>query len=147
MYDGMELSQERRFYVYAHCDPFFKFKADTNGKIAFASTIGLDYLPFYVGKGEGNRAYELNRNEGHRKKRQFIEGSQKEVQIRIIKDNLTELEAFMLESKLIDIFGLTSFGGWLVNLDEGVNNSNRKQLYFDDYININKMLKMSSAGQ
>jgi hypothetical protein len=56
---------------------------------------------------------------------------------------LTEKEALMLESKLIDIFGLTSFGGWLVNLDEGTSNKKRKEIYMDDYINVNKMLKMN----
>ena len=113
-------------------------------QIAFASTLGIESLPFYVGKGEGNRAYDLNRNESHRKKRQFIEQTGKQVQVLILKDNLTEVEALMLESKLIDIFGLKSYGGWLVNLDEGVNNQSRKQIYIDDYVNINKMLKLKN---
>jgi hypothetical protein len=144
MYTSHNLSDNKNYYVYAHCDPFFKLKADTNGKIAFASTLGLCYLPFYIGKGEGNRAHDLNRNESHRKKRQFIEKSNKTIQVVKIKDNLTEKEALMLESKLIDIFGLTSFGGWLVNLDEGTNNYQRKQIYMDDYVNVNKMLKMNT---
>ena len=142
LYDGFELSDERKFYVYAHCDPFYRLKADTNGKIAFASTLGIEYLPFYVGKGEGDRAYDINRNEGHRKRRQFIEKSEKAIQIKILKDNLTEREALMLESKLIDIFGLVSFGGWLLNLDEGINNALRKEIYLTDYVNVNKMLKI-----
>ena len=144
LYTEQKLSNDRKFYVYAHCDPFFNLKADTNGKIAFASTLGLSSLPFYIGKGEGRRAYDLSRNESHRKKRQFIERSGKDVQIVLIRDGLTELEALMLESKLIDIFGLTSFGGWLVNLDEGTHNEQRKQIYIDDYINVNKMLKMNT---
>ena len=141
LYEHIDLCEERCFYVYAHCDPFFKLKADTNGKIAFAATMGIDMLPFYIGKGVGNRAYDLNRNDSHRKKRQHIEQSGKKIHVRIIKDNLTEKEALMLESKLIDIFGLKSFGGWLINLDEGVNNDQRKRIYVDDYVNINKMLK------
>jgi hypothetical protein len=142
LYESQCLSEERKFYVYVHCDPFFKLKATANGKIAFTSTLGISYLPFYVGKGEGGRAYDLNRSESHRKKRQFIEKSGKNIQVKIIRDCLTEKEALMLESKLIDIFGLTSFGGWLVNLDEGVNNRQRKEIYIDDYVNINKMLKL-----
>jgi hypothetical protein len=141
LYNDIESSDERKFYVYVHCDPFFKLKADANGKIAFASTLGIEHLPFYVGKGEGDRAYNINRNDGHRKKRQMIEKSGKEIQIKILKTSLTEKEALCLESKLIDIFGLVSFGGWLVNLDEGVNNTQRKNLYIDDYVNINKMMK------
>lgn len=144
LYEDLTLNADKKFYVYVHCDPFFKLKADTNGKIAFASTLGIESLPFYVGKGEGNRAYDLNRNESHRKKRQFIEQTGKQVQVLILKDNLTEVEALMLESKLIDIFGLKSYGGWLVNLDEGVNNQSRKQIYIDDYVNINKMLKLKN---
>jgi hypothetical protein len=132
---------DRKFYVYLHCDPFFGLNASLNGKIAFAASLGINYLPFYVGKGEGKRAYDLNRNDSHRKKRQYIERSGKSIQISIIKEGLTESEALILESKLIDIFGLTSFGGWLVNLDEGTNNTQRKQIYYDDYVNINKMLK------
>jgi hypothetical protein len=142
LYENQVLCEERRFYVYAHCDPFYGLKADVNGKIAFASTLGLRWLPFYVGKGEGSRAYDLARNESHRKKRQFIESSGKYIQVEVIKDNLTEKEALMLESKLIDIFGLTSFGGWLVNLDEGSSNHQRKEIYMEDYTNVNKMLKM-----
>lgn len=141
LYNGLNLSSENKFYVYAHCDPFFKLKADTNGKIAFASTLGIEYLPFYIGKGERNRAYDLNRNDSHRKKRQIIEKSGKSIQIKLIQENLTEIEALTLESKLIDIFGLVSFGGWLVNLDEGINNTRRKEIYIEDYINVNKMLK------
>lgn len=143
LYENINLNENRKFYVYLHCNPLFKLKADNNGKIAFASTLGIEYLPFYVGKGEGDRAYDLNRNESHRKKRQFIERANKEVQVKILFDNLTEREALMIESKLIDIFGLMSFGGWLVNLDEGVNNKLRKELYMNDYTNVNKMLKMT----
>jgi len=144
LYKDIKLDFDRKFYVYAHCDPFFKLKADVNGKIAFAATLGIESLPFYIGKGEGNRAYDLNRNDSHRKKRQFIEQAGKQVQIHIIKDNLTEIQALMLESKLIDIFGLKSYGGWLVNLDEGVNNQLRKKIYIDEYFNINKMLKLKN---
>lgn len=141
IYKDMKLSEERKFYVYVHCDPFFKLTANTNGKIAFASTLGIEYIPFYVGKGEGDRAYDLNRNGSHRKKRQMIEQAGKEIKVKIIKEALNEREALELESKLIDIFGLTSFGGYLLNLDEGVNSDLRKACYTDDYINVNKMLK------
>lgn len=134
-------NSDSKYYVYVHCDPFFKLNATANGKIAFAATMGIESLPFYVGKGEGNRAYDLNRNESHRKKRQMIEMSGKHIDVKIVKDKLTETEALALESKLIDIFGMKSFGGWLVNLDEGTNNSQRKEIYLEDYVNVNKMLK------
>jgi hypothetical protein len=36
---------------------------------------------------------------------------------------------FDFDSKLIDIFGLRTHGGRLVNLDEGINSNQRRQLY------------------
>ena len=37
----------------------------------------------------------------------------------------------MMESKLIDILGLKSIGGRLVNLDEGCNHKERRSMYID----------------
>lgn len=141
LYSNSPTNSDTNFYVYAHCDPFYKMRADQNGKIAFAATIGLDSIPFYIGKGTGKRAFDLNRNEMHRKKRQMIELSGKQIDVVIIKDGLTELDALMLESKLIDVFGLTSFGSWLINLDEGIKNLERRKMYESDFLTIHKRLK------
>lgn len=142
LYLDLECSEvDNDYYVYAHCDPLYGLSSGQNGKSTFAPTLGLRYIPFYVGKGIGNRAYNLNRNESHRKIRQRSLAMGKEIQAFIIKDNLTKYEALALESKLIDIFGLKASGGWLVNLDEGHRASERRSLYLQDYLNINKMLK------
>jgi len=108
---------ERKYYVYIHAYPTGKgvrfhhqnCVIDTNGH------------PFYVGKGTGNRAYDLNRNEGHGViLRQLKKRNHPTCDIvRIVKDGLTEAEAYALESKLIHFFG-TRFDknpGILVNLD------------------------------
>lgn len=147
LYEESSYNNEKKYYVYVHCDPFFALRANTNGKIAFATTLGINYLPFYVGKGEGNRAFDLNRNGSHRKIKQIINNSGKDIEVKIIKTGMTELEALMMESKLIDIFGLKSYGGWLANLDEGHSSTLRKELYTDDFTNVNKMLKRSRLNE
>lgn len=133
------------YYVYAHCDPGFKIALKKNGKTTFAATLGMEYVPFYIGKGSGNRAYDLNRNESHRKVRQKIQRFGKDVAVTILKDGLTELEALCIESKLIDIFGLISQrDGHLVNLDEGVSPNERRKLYKDKLSEISQLQKNSA---
>lgn len=132
IYSDIVLDEEEKYYVYAHCNPSWKIALKKEGKSTFAATLGVSNMPFYIGKGTGNRAYELNRNEAHRKVRNKIKtiNPENEIDVVIIRDNLTEKEALMCESKLIDIFGVQSVsGGLLVNLDEGVKNYERRTLY------------------
>lgn len=107
---------DRKYYVYAHCDPESKF-------ILLPKEIGgTSRYPFYIGKGTKDRAYNLKRNEGHGVKLRSLitKGFENKDIVKIIKDNLTEVEALELESKLIYFFG-TIFEkdkhGILVNLD------------------------------
>ena len=73
-----ENNENREFYVYAH--------------------IRLDKMEtFYIGKGKGERAYDLERNEHH----DNISNSCGHA-VLIIKDNLTEEEAFELERDTIE---------------------------------------------
>jgi hypothetical protein len=139
LYKHLKLDASPVYYVYTHSQPSDKIAIGHNGISTFAATLGMDLVPFYVGKGTGNRAYDLNRNETHRKVRQKLSLYNLDISVKIIKENLTELEALMLESKLIDMFGLISQGGRLVNLDEGVNNKERKQLYYEELQKINKI--------
>lgn len=143
VYNNLKLDETPRYYVYAHCDPGFKIAIKKEGRSSFAATLGMEYMPFYIGKGTDNRAYDLNRNETHRKVRQKINSFNREIKVKIIKDNLTEKEALMLESKLIDIFGLVSYKGRLVNLDEGINNTERRKLYEEDLKELSNYYKNS----
>lgn len=113
---------DRRYYVYAHIDPTkTKFKAPECAGGAYAGR------PFYIGKGSGERAYCLKRNQGHGKMLRSLlaTGFTADEIVHIVKDGLTEREAFELEAKLIYFFG-TLYGkrkaskvyGWLCNLEE-----------------------------
>lgn len=132
LYADMDLSEEKIFYVYAHCDPNYKIAIKKDGISTFSATLDMTHLPFYIGKGSGDRANCLDRNGAHRKHRQRLRRFGKDIYVSVIKNGLTEMDAFILESKLIDIFGLTSFGGRLVNLDEGVKNKERRDIYQDE---------------
>lgn len=143
LYKNMQLDTNPVYYVYAHCDPAANIAFGKNGVSTFAATLGMLKLPFYIGKGTGARAYDLNRNESHRKVRQRLQKFNKDIEVSIFKNNLTELEALMLESKLIDMFGLTSVGGRLVNLDEGVNKDERRLIYKEHLHQLNRFYKNS----
>jgi hypothetical protein len=73
--------------------------------------LRADNTPYYVGKGTGNRAYLNGRSTP---KPPQVE------RIQIVKDNLTEDEAFALECKLIAKYGRKDIGtGILRNLTAG----------------------------
>ena len=95
-------NEDRRFYVYVH------IRLDNN-------TV------FYVGKGKGDRAYDLDRGNFHN-------GVCKEhgCRVEIIKDNLTESQAFRLESKMIKYYVLTL--GYGIPIDGYRDFSNNKYL-------------------
>lgn len=90
------------YYVYSHVDP---------KKPAFCQKMayGGDFKgqPFYIGKGSGDRAYQLKRNEGHGKYiRQLLAlGCPSESLVHIAFAGLSEQKAFELEAKLIYFFG------------------------------------------
>lgn len=124
-------SSERKFYVYYHTDP--RNKAFSSYK----ELGGVSFMPFYVGKGTGNRAYNMKRNQGHGinlKEMLDLEYTPDDI-VHIVKDNLTESEALELESKLIYFFGTiyeTEQKGVLLNLDIG------KRPLFNCHIKIPK---------
>ena len=79
----MNENEDRKYYVYVH------IRLDNN-------TV------FYVGKGTGNRAYDLDRGKFHNGVRDKYG-----CRVEIIKDGLTESQAFRLESKMIKYYVLT----------------------------------------
>jgi len=69
-------------------------------------------IPYYIGKGKGNRAYGR-----HRKN---IKVPKNKSLILILKKDLTEVEAFKHEVYMIAVFGRKDLGtGVLVNMSDG----------------------------
>lgn len=125
-------TSQESFYVYVHCNPLVPLDVRNNIKhLLLASRFRLTYTPFYVGKGMGDRYLKLKRNDSHRKIRTSILKKGSDVVATKIAEDLMESEALQLESKLIDILGLSSLSkhGMLVNLDEGSCARQRRRLY------------------
>ena len=98
----MSINENREFYVYEH--------------------IRLDNMTcFYVGKGKGNRIYKPNRNNHH--DNICNKYGYKAV---IIKDNLTEDEAFELERERIEYYVFTL--GYGIDIEGYENRENNKFL-------------------
>jgi len=134
------------YYVYAHCNPLKPLNIKHDIKHLFLSSKfspQLEYEPFYIGKGTDNKYLNLNlnRNGSHSKIRSGLKKFDKEIECVILRKNLSADNALLLESKLIDILGLRSLShhGLLCNLDEGVDNNQRRLLYDDP--TITKILK------
>lgn len=105
------------YYVYAHLDP--KTKDFGMSELNLLPGKGV---PFYIGKGCGIRAFELNRNQGHGKKIKAIvdDGYSKDCIPKILVGNISERKAMEIESKLIYFFGTIyeeNRIGILLNLD------------------------------
>lgn len=116
LFSGGDL--ERKYYVYLHC-------LNSGSALRFVHRgvqIKTDGTPFYVGKGTGNRAFDLKRNQGHGHTLRGLlkSGVQPSRIVCVVKDHLTEPEALELESKLIYFWGTkyeSGRRGVLVNLD------------------------------
>jgi hypothetical protein len=111
-----EKDTTEKYYVYAHVDP-------RNRIFVTHENCGGNYggTPFYIGKGVGNRAFDLKRNQAHGKTIQAIReaGYNDSAIVKILFDNLTESKAFEIESKLIYFFQTKYENpqGALVNLE------------------------------
>jgi hypothetical protein len=78
-----------------------------------------DRTPYYIGKGKGNRAY--------RRRHKGINPPKDKSRILILKNNLTEEEAFRCEKYMIAVFGRKDLGtGILENKNAGGNGSSGK---------------------
>lgn len=73
-----------------------------------------DLTPYYIGKGKDKRAWA-----SHRRSNGAEIKPKDNSRIRIIKEGLTEKEAFDLETKLIKQYELKENGGLLVNMTYG----------------------------
>lgn len=86
----------------------------------------IPIAPFYVGKGCGDRVNTHNRNRAYNKVVRDL-GKDNITKFKVA-GSLTEIEALILEAKLIDVFGTVTEEGTLVNLDLGKRKS-REKLY------------------
>ena len=103
------LNNEKKYYVYAY------YYVDGNREI-----------PFYVGKGVDSRCFHLLNVDEHSKskKGKFVyemKKARKKIKVYIIKEGLTESEAFKVESACIDLIGKEN----LLNVVNGHNSEKR----------------------
>ncbi|AXF41405.1 hypothetical protein SHAb15599_00039 [Acinetobacter phage SH-Ab 15599] len=91
-------------------------------------TVEDQELPFYIGKGQGNRAYyhfknDCFNNDSNRHKVNTILKAKKEgkeILVEFVKHNLTEQEALQFEMELISRYGRRDIGtGCLTNMTNG----------------------------
>jgi hypothetical protein len=141
VYAELPLDSERKYYVYAHLDPSRKIAVGVHSVTTFAATLGLTFFPFYIGKGIGDRCFDLNRSETHRKIVQRIKARGQDVEVVKLREGLTESEALQFEAKLIDIFGLIPYKGRLANLDEGMKPQERRSLYREALLTLRDFQK------
>jgi len=104
------------YYVYMHGDPRHKKRYTMLEVMTFG-------FPFYVGMGQGGRAYTFKRSPAHMAelRRMKNQGFDKEEIVFIVADGLSEREARELESKLILFYGVQSF--------KNKNNDQRKDAF------------------
>ena len=141
LYGFSSSSQPRGYYVYLHCDSRAPINIKAEGLQGFLANHGVTHMPFYVGKGKGDRLYDLSRNDSHGKFLATLKSFGKAPVIQKFAESLTEYEALALESKLIDLLGLLVKGGKLVNLDEGFRVAERRELYKKDLVVISKQFR------
>lgn len=73
--------------------------------------------PFYVGKGSGRRAFEHKHHGEHY--RAIVARSGGDVPVVVVREELTETEAYELEETLIRTIGIERDGGLLINQGYG----------------------------
>ena len=97
-----------------------------------------DRTPYYIGKGKGNRAYVNH----YREKRNCISIPKNSDRILILKQNITEEEAFKHEIYMIAVFGRKDLGTGILhnrtNGGEGSSGAIRSEIFKQNLSKIHK---------
>jgi DNA-binding NarL/FixJ family response regulator len=136
-------------YVYVYMNPFKKLENEIILDIC-EEKFKFDYEPFYIGKGKGNRMFEhlkSNKSDVNTDKIDIINeitDSGSEPIIRIIKNGLTEYEAYTLENIIITrLNNLTNIIGGKSDKTDYISNNRNSTLEY----NKNKyILSLISKG-
>lgn len=126
------------YYVYVYLNPTKELDLD----LGFYQ---FDYTPFYIGKGKSNRkSQSLKDVFSNKSTNQTMIEEIKDIRlfhsqepiIDVVMDNLTEKQAYVLESYLIDYFGVESLsnrinGRYTSLLNEGLDIEEMLELLSD----------------
>lgn len=106
---------EKKYYVYM----FFDANEITNIDIA---NIHFDYIPFYIGKGKNERYNDINNRDKNLVNHVNNLKDKNQFGIKILIDNLSEIDAYHYEQIFINNFGKLCDGtGILYNKSSGNN--------------------------
>lgn len=121
-----------KFYVYCYLHP------NKNGTYRY-NNIVFDNEPFYIGKGSGQRAYNLS---AHKPLINYLLELKSDPIIQILHNKLTECEALQIETDLIKCVGrLFTNDGPLLNK---IDNSVHPYVYTEE---VKKRMSLRMTGQ
>ena len=106
------MKTDNTFYTYAYLDKSIK------GKFQYSSNLTFDKLPRYIGKGTGQRAYNIENHKNHNLGLSFLDTEH--IEVVLLDEDITEQDAFDKEIEYIALIGRLDLGfGPLFNKKNG----------------------------